>query len=107
MLSRSWLPEACFANPARLIPILGLASVLPLISAAQNVTDMKPSPQQLDWQGLEMGAIIHFGTNTFLDREWGDGTASPRSSIPNTWIQTSGWKRQRELAFVTFRSETP
>ncbi len=45
--------------------------------SAQNFSEVKPSPQQVDWQDLEIGVIFHFGTNTFLDREWGDGTAEP------------------------------
>jgi len=49
---------------------------------AQNSSDIKPSPQQTAWQDLEFGVIIHFGTNTFLDREWGDGTASPSAFAP-------------------------
>lgn len=59
---------------------------------AQNFVDVKPSPQQLEWQDLEFGVIIHFSTNTFLDREWGDGTASPSvfnpsQFDPDQWMQ--------------------
>jgi alpha-L-fucosidase len=50
---------------------------------SQNFTELKPSPQQIAWQDLEIGVIIHFGTNTFLDREWGDGTADPRVFSPS------------------------
>jgi alpha-L-fucosidase len=32
-----------------------------------------PSPRQLRWQELELTAFFHFGINTFMDREWGDG----------------------------------
>jgi alpha-L-fucosidase len=49
-----------------------------LASAAQDsVGDIRPAPYQVAWQDLEFGVILHFSTNTFLDREWGDGTASP------------------------------
>ena len=36
-----------------------------------------PSPQQIAWQDLEIGALIHFGPNTFMERESGDGTGDP------------------------------
>ena len=51
---------------------------------AQNFAEVRPSPQQLAWQELEIGVLIHFGTNTFQDREWGDGTADP--SAPPMWL---------------------
>lgn len=46
--------------------------------AAQDAGgEIRPAPYQTAWQDLEFGVILHFSTNTFLNREWGDGTASP------------------------------
>jgi alpha-L-fucosidase len=64
---------------------------------AQNFTDIKPSPQQVEWQDLEFGVIIHFGTNTFLDREWGEGTASPQVFAP-TQFDPEQWMRASKAA---------
>ena len=86
---------------------LALASTLPLALAstllasrlpAQSSPDIKPTPQQTIWQDLEFGVILHFSTNTFLNREWGDGTADPKvfnptQFNPDQWmdaIQASG-----------------
>ncbi len=44
--------------------------------------DIRPAPYQVAWQDLQFGVILHFSTNTFLDREWGDGTASPSDFNP-------------------------
>ena len=66
--------------------------ILDLVAAAQNFVDIKPSPQQSEWQDLEFGVIIHFGTNTFLDREWGDGKASPQVFAP-TQFDPDQWMR--------------
>ena len=69
--------------------VLGLVTIA---SRAQSFTDIKPSPQQVEWQDLEYGVLIHFGTNTFLDREWGNGTASPQIFNP-TEFDAEQWMR--------------
>ena len=64
---------------------------------AQNAIDLKPSPQQVAWQDLEIGVIIHFGTNTFLNREWGDGTANPAVFNPAN-VDTGQWMQAAKAA---------
>jgi alpha-L-fucosidase len=68
---------------------------------AQNAVDLKPSPQQLEWQDLEMGAIIHFGPNTFMDREWGDGTADPKVFNP-THFDPDQWMQALQAAGIRY-----
>ena len=42
-----------------------------------------PSERQLAWQRRELTAFLHFGINTFTDREWGDGTENPALFNPS------------------------
>jgi alpha-L-fucosidase len=80
-----------------------VAALLPAIlivsanSLAQNFADVKPSPQQVEWQDLEFGVIIHFGLNTFQDREWGDGTADPQVFDPREF-DAEQWMRALKAA---------
>ncbi len=81
--------------------VLAFAALLRLQCLCQNVTDMKPSPQQVAWQDLEIGAIIHFGTNTFLDREWGDGTA-PAGVFNPSDVDTDQWMAAAKSAGIQY-----
>jgi alpha-L-fucosidase len=49
-----------------------------------------PSPAQLAWQRDELAMFLHFGVNTFTDREWGDGTENPASSRPRARREAMG-----------------
>jgi alpha-L-fucosidase len=51
-----------------------------------------PSPAQLLWQRDELALFLHFGINTFTDREWGDGTESPSLFDPSS-LDTRQWAR--------------
>lgn len=62
--------------------------------AAFGLVDPRPVPStaQLAWQRDELALFLHFGVNTFTDREWGDGTESPEIFAP-TALDARQWAR--------------
>lgn len=56
-----------------------------------------PTPAQLLWQRDELALFVHFGVNTFTDREWGDGTESPALFAP-TRLDPRRWARTARAA---------
>ena len=56
-----------------------------------------PSVAQLNWQRDELALFLHFGVNTFTDREWGDGKESPSIFNP-TRFDARQWARAAKAA---------
>ena len=56
-----------------------------------------PTPQQLEWQQMELTAFLHFGINTFTGREWGDGKENPALFNP-TEFDAERWLRSLKEA---------
>ena len=74
------------------------ATGLFLLSACNSVKAPEailpiPEAKQVEWQKMETYAFVHFGLNTFNDREWGYGDSDPKTFNPTRldceqWVQT-------------------
>ncbi|MCX6573696.1 MAG: alpha-L-fucosidase [Candidatus Aminicenantes bacterium] len=67
-----------------------------LVAKAARVV---PSERQLRWQALEFQAFVHFGMNTFTDREWGEGTEDPKLFDPSDF-DAGQWAEAVEAAGI-------
>lgn len=60
-----------------------------------------PTKRQLEWQRDELRLFLHFGINTFTDREWGTGEEDPVIFDPSM-LDARQWARvAREAGFTT------
>src|SRR5690349_16986116 len=60
-----------------------------IIRKAANVV---PSERQYRWQEQELTGFLHFGVNTFTNKEWGDGSEDPKIFNP-TQLDAEQWVR--------------
>jgi alpha-L-fucosidase len=72
-------------------------SVLAPRALFARVARPHPSPSQLEWQRDELAMFLHFGVNTFTDREWGDGREDPAIFAP-TQLDARQWARAARAA---------
>src|SRR5947207_13134978 len=92
--------------PSRRSFLAGLASTLVASRSSASAVlaglpRPRPSPAQLEWQRDELAMFLHFGVNTFSDREWGDGREDPAIFSPSQ-LEARQWARSaREAGFST------
>src|SRR5260221_3671197 len=82
--------------------VVGAAGALatrrvPLLAAPGGSGRPVPSKAQLAWQRDELALFLHFGVNTFTDREWGDGREDPGIFAP-TALDARQWARAARAA---------
>ena len=56
----------------------------------EQAANVRPSKRQLDWFDLEFYGFVHFGPNTFTNREWGLGD-EPESIFNPTELDCDQW----------------
>lgn len=75
----------------------GLAGSRAGLGSLQQSARPVPTPSQLEWQRDELAMFLHFGINTFTNREWGDGKEDPAIFAP-TALDARQWARAAAAA---------
>ncbi|PWT95284.1 MAG: glycoside hydrolase family 29 (alpha-L-fucosidase) [Bacteroidetes bacterium] len=81
--------------------ILSIISML-LFATLLKAQDLKPLPPvptkyQQQWQEMEFYIFVHFGPNTFTDKEWGAGN-EPEDAFNPTQMDCKQWVRIAKAA---------
>jgi len=71
-----------------------------MCSFVNKLVSIRPTELQVQWQKLGFCAFLHFGMNTFTNKEWGDGKEEPTTYSP-TSLNTDQWCEALKAAGVT------
>jgi alpha-L-fucosidase len=74
---------------------IALALLAVLGAAGPAAPTARPSPQQREWQDLEVGMFVHLAPNTWQDREYDDLT-TPLGAIDPASLDTDEWAAAAE-----------
>lgn len=74
--------------------VAGILLINTTIAVAQDIKPVLPVPskEQLQWQEKEFYLFMHFGPNTFTNKEWGNGKENPSDFNP-TELDCEQWAR--------------
>jgi alpha-L-fucosidase len=72
--------------------VLAGASGAPQVVKPPTALGPVPAARQLAWQDLEFYGFLHFGVNTFTDKEWGYGD-EPEAIFDPTALDARQWAR--------------
>ena len=71
-----------FSRTLALSSLLCFSSLAGMSQSAPKPYGALPSARQLEWHEMEMYALIHFGVDTYTDKEWGFGDEDPKILNP-------------------------
>lgn len=72
-----------------------------MVEFLKEAARVVPSKRQLDWFEMERYAFVHYGVNTYTDREWGEGTEDEKIFNPTAldcdqWVEAVSLRASRD-----------
>lgn len=87
----------CIFLGMRIISLLVIFICLNSAVQSQHTPQPLPTQYQLAWHEMEFYLFVHFGPNTFTDKEWGEGT-EPEDIFNPTNLDCRQWCRIAKAA---------